>query len=559
MAAVLAGASCTAEPDTVAPTTSLTLPPTSETALNDTIVRYGVATSPANPWAHYRTSCDTTCALVFGAITDTLFATTPEGEAVGLLIERFDSNTDHTIHTWRLRDGIEFSDGTPLDAAAVRTNIEACRHSLLTGPGLAGIDDVRAEGLTLTITTLAPWATLAYHFAETPCGHMFSAAWLASLPDLPMRSEGAPFFDAEIAARPATGDPAAPVGLGPYVMTSFAPGNGNSTVLSANPTHWRGPNGITGESLPRLPEIELVVIGDPATRATAFEAGQFALLHTRQTTIGRDLADIATTVTSTMGSELTHLVLNGAAGEALADPTCRAAIDAAVDRAALADAMGIDPTTGPFSVSDAPDAAAVASPDAPAFDPELARVAATTCQADSDAPVMLRLVALDGDRRAGLVAEMIERSISADDGIAVRLEPVDPDALAVAALLGDFDLLLWDGFGGLHPDLHFQRWFGEAATPVGSVTSNVGRTSDVAIDAAAVELRRSDGPAEVDAAAEGLRSAHEDGDWIIWLGATPWTVAARTDVDLDLVRTTPEGIELVPLVNGAHSLSWLDR
>lgn len=582
VAAALA-AGCTTGTAT-APTT---LPPLEsgdvDTDATASVVRYGLATSPSSPWAHYRTSCDTTCGIVFGAVTDTLFATTIDNELVGLLVDTAEVNRDGTIHTWTLRSGIEFSDGTPLDAEAVKLNIDACRHSALTGPGLAGIDDVRAEGLELTITSLAPWPTLPVHFAETPCGHMFSGAWLSSLPDLPMRAEGAPFSDPAIAERPATGDPMLPVGLGAYTVASFAPGNGNSMLLEANPTYWRGPDGITGESLPGVDQIELVVIEDDVTRVAALGIGQIDVIHTSDPASRLALSTNASVATSTSSAyaDTVHLVANSAGTMAAGGEqtvlgllSCRRAVARSIDHETVVAAVGdVTIANGPFaphSLGHDPERSG------PSYDPATARQWAQRCVEDVAGPGIgsadgetieprtLRLIAGSGDQRAAVLESMIDAAFAsaADDrGLVIDVEVVELSAgeLGLAALLGDFDLLLWENHGGIHPDLEFQWWFSDAGQDAGAVSTNVGRIDDPALDRALVDLRRSTDRIGVERAAAGITRALDANRWATWLYWTEWTVAWGSTVDVDLSRQTPDGILLVPSVNGVHSLHRVQR
>ena len=557
MLVVAMAPACTTEASPPPPTAAATLGAT-EAVSPDAVVRYGVSSSPSSPWAHYRTSCDTSCSLVFGAVTDTLFATAADGETVGLLVESFGSNVDHTIHTWRLREGISFSDGSALDAAAVKVNIDACRFSPLTGPGLAGIDDVRADGSTLTITSLAPWATLPVHFAETPCGHVFSARWLETLPDVPQRTVDAPFFDVAIAAQPPSGDPARPIGLGPFTMASFAPGNGNSTMMVRNPTYWRGANGITGETLPRLDEIELVVIADNGIRRTALETGQFDIFHTLEPINQGEPALIAgvDTFASAEFADTAQVVLNTADvdGNPLRHVSCRRAVVAAIDVPALTALLDEPaPAVGPFSPGVlGHDPSRSVEP----FDPAAAAQWAQRCAEDTAART-LRLLAAPGDPRASIVEEMVERASSASESgtIAIDIEELDASELGLAALLGAFDLLIWDNQAGVHPDLAFPWWYSGASAPIGSVSTNIGRLEDPALDRALVGLRRSESSEAVARNAAAIQRAFDANAAFGWLYWPTWTVVANASVDLDLRRATPEGIELVPMINGAHDLA----
>lgn len=560
----LALSSCTSAEQDTATSTSITLDAPEAVEQNDSTLRYGLSTSPTESWAHYRTGCDTSCGVVLGAITDTLFATSGDGETVGLLVERTSSNNDNTVHTWRLRDGIVFSDGTEFDGAAAKLNIDACRHSALTGPGLAGIDDVRADGQTLTITTLAPWGSLAVHFAETPCGHMFSGAWLRSLPDLPMRIEDAPFFDPVISEISPVGNARQPVGLGAFVMTSFTPGNGNSTVLERNETYWRGAEGVTGEGLPYADELELVVIGDDATRRSGFGAGQFDIVHSREPAEIERIAELGTSVRSDAFGDVVHLAFNAVDTEAnpLRWVSCRRAIDRSIDIVAVREAFGQRSSNGPIDWPATMGAGPSENGDPISyphtFDPAPGSQWAERCVEDHGSGAALRLLAVSGDSRAGEVASMIERTANRGTGdfprLSVDVVEMASNELAVAVLLGDFDIVLWEGFSGTHPDLHFSWWFSEASAPIGSIATNVSRIDDPTLDRALVDVRRADDAERSFQRIGDAAAAFRVGSWSSWLTRVEWVIGFDDGLDGDLVRTTPEGIELVPVINGVHSL-----
>ena len=146
-----------------------------------------------------------------------------------------------------------------MTGAAVEFNIESCKYSPLTATAYSTVEDVTSSGQTVTITTNGPWVVLPAYFGYGSCGYMMSPKWLGSLPDVPQRVETTPVYDAALAATPANGDPAKPVGLGAFVFESYTPGNGNTFRAVRNDDYWRGPNGITGEDLPYLDAIEAVV------------------------------------------------------------------------------------------------------------------------------------------------------------------------------------------------------------------------------------------------------------------------------------------------------------
>ena len=156
------------------------------------------------------------------SVSDPLFTASAEGEIAPILVEDYEANDDYTEWTFNIREGISFHDGTPLDGAAVEFNMESCQYSSLTGAAFLWIKDISSSGQTVTITTNQPYVAAPRQFTERQCAYMFSPEWLKTLEDIPQRTETLPIYDAELAAEPATGEPAAPVGLGAFVFESYS-------------------------------------------------------------------------------------------------------------------------------------------------------------------------------------------------------------------------------------------------------------------------------------------------------------------------------------------------
>src|SRR5690606_13441593 len=68
-------------------------------------------------------------------------------------------NEDGTVWTIGLREGVVFHDGTPVDAEAVKQNLEAHMSSGLTGSAVSPIETVTVEDpLTVRVDMKIPWA-----------------------------------------------------------------------------------------------------------------------------------------------------------------------------------------------------------------------------------------------------------------------------------------------------------------------------------------------------------------------------------------------------------------
>ena len=136
---------------------------------------YGLEADSANPWAPYKVSCVTSCLAVLRGITDSLFGYDPDGQMVPYLVESVEHNADYTQWTLHIRDGIKFHDGTALDAAAVKFNIDACRASPLTATAYLPIDTIEASGQDVTLNLRGgAWTALPAYFGYAQCGFMFS-------------------------------------------------------------------------------------------------------------------------------------------------------------------------------------------------------------------------------------------------------------------------------------------------------------------------------------------------------------------------------------------------
>ena len=195
-----------------------------------------------------------------------------------------------------------------------------------------------------------PWVALPNYLTYGSIGYVMSPTWLASLPDVPQRTEGGPVYDAAVAAMPAHGNPAAPVGLGAFRFESYTPGNGNAFRAVRNEDDLRGPNGITGEDLPYLDAIEAVAAVDIDSRQNVLRSGQFDAMHTANSdAISQLLDDDGLEVSSSSRYGYTsYYTINVAAGPELdpeganaANPLlnvhCRRALAHAMDRQRMVD------------------------------------------------------------------------------------------------------------------------------------------------------------------------------------------------------------------------------
>jgi peptide/nickel transport system substrate-binding protein len=154
-------------------------------------------------------------------------------------------SSDFKTWTIKLRDGVKFSDGTPLDAAAVQYNFQ--RYALPASTQTPEARDVTgttiSDPLTLVVTLKAP-----------------NAQW----PLVLMRGMGMIGSPTAIKAMGDDKFSQAPVAAGPFMVKQHVAGD--SIVLVRNPTFWDSPR-------PYLDQITLKTITDATQAYNTFNGG----------------------------------------------------------------------------------------------------------------------------------------------------------------------------------------------------------------------------------------------------------------------------------------------
>lgn len=190
------------------------------------------------------------------------------GEAEPELAESLTYSADHTVMTIRLRQGIAFSDGHPLTADDVLFTFQviydpALRSSLRDILEVDGkkIEVEKRDSYTVTLTFPKPVAAgerlldsvhiLPRHRLEADYrAGRWASLWELSTP------------------------PDQIVGLGPFRLKEYVPGE--KTVLVRNPYYWK--RDPTGQPLPYLDEITVLIVPDRSTRVLKFQQGELDLL-----------------------------------------------------------------------------------------------------------------------------------------------------------------------------------------------------------------------------------------------------------------------------------------
>lgn len=247
----------------------------------------------------------------FQAVFDTLLQKNGDGEIEPWLATEWTYNEDNTVLTLTLRDDVTFTDGEPVDAAAVVASLERFRDgtspqaATMAGKEFAAVDDT-----TVTITQSAPDPALINMLSISP--------GLIQAPSS--------YDDPDSATNP--------VGSGPYVLDTAASVTGTTYVYTANPDYWN-PDAVKYDNL------TINVIEDPTATLNALKAGE---ANGAKIVNNDTIPEIEASGWTIEANELDFqgMLLFDRAGTMapeLADVKVRQAINMAFDREALLEAL----------------------------------------------------------------------------------------------------------------------------------------------------------------------------------------------------------------------------
>lgn len=197
---------------------------------------------------------------VSGAVFESLMTYDDDANVVPWLAASLETD-DFQTWTLGLRPDVEFSDGTPLDAEAVKYNLERHQDISLLSRGILNALNMEeitvADDTTLEIRLRFPWPA----FPETlvgPLGIVGSPTALEADPEAFNRN---------------------PVGAGPYLVTEWIPGD--HITLDRNPNYYGA-----DEGRPYLDRIDLRLVLDTQTRQASVQSGE---IHLAQSTNGAEV------------------------------------------------------------------------------------------------------------------------------------------------------------------------------------------------------------------------------------------------------------------------------
>ncbi|NUS44785.1 MAG: hypothetical protein HOQ24_13985 [Mycobacteriaceae bacterium] len=184
------------------------------------------------------------------ALYDPLFYTDPKTRQVAPhLGESLTTSDNGATWTLKLRPGVRFSDGTPLDAAAVKLNYDTHANPATRSVHIAvamGIKTDVVDPLTVKLTPAAGPNPNLDRAIATELTYIMAPSAIAKGPEK---------YGAE------------PVGAGPFVLNSWT--RGSEQVYVRNPDYWQKDKG-----LPKLDQLTFKSVPDIKQQFNTVKSGQ---------------------------------------------------------------------------------------------------------------------------------------------------------------------------------------------------------------------------------------------------------------------------------------------
>jgi peptide/nickel transport system substrate-binding protein len=196
---------------------------------------------------------------IWGQVTDKLVYVDENGAVSPWIAESWEQNATATEFTLRLKKGVTFSDGTPLDAAAVLANLGIWAK----GDPARGINPIGLFPKTYDHAEVVDPATVKVFFTAPTLGFIPTLGYHGSI-----------LISPKTIALPAAGqaDLTNDIGSGPFVVASWK--EGNNVVLKKRADYNWGPAALNHPGPAYLDSVTYKVVAEPSVRTAAVQSSQ---------------------------------------------------------------------------------------------------------------------------------------------------------------------------------------------------------------------------------------------------------------------------------------------
>lgn len=334
---------------------------------------------------------------VFQQMLESLYEVTPDGKDVKpLLAESHTLSDDKLTWTFKLKQGVKFSNGQDMTSADVKFSIDKARATEGGWEFLdVAIDSVAApDAATVVIKTKYPWAPLLADLAN------FSNAIVP-------KDYGGKSHDDFYTA---------PVGTGPFVWDHWT--KGSELKLVKNPTYWD-----TGK--PALDSVTWKVVPDDNARNVQIQGGQAQINENPPFSSIETLKGQPGVKVTLFPSTKTDYVLMNQNEKPFDDVHVRRAISYAIDREALVKTLlfGNGTVANSFLMPGVP----FYDAQTPGIQYDMAKAKAEMAQSSVPQGFETTFLASSGNTTDAALAQVLQASLK-ELGINLKIQNVDPSA-----------------------------------------------------------------------------------------------------------------------------------
>ncbi|GAB2467920.1 peptide/nickel transport system substrate-binding protein [Conyzicola lurida] len=280
----------------------------SETPVAGGTLSYAIAAQPGTGGLDPIVASNAASNGYLSQIYETLLVKNDEGEIEPGLAESYEQ-LDDLNYTFTLRDGVEFSDGTPLTVQDVVYSFNTWLASTSTRKQfLAGVDTITAiDDKTVQFTFSTVNATFLNAVSSRTTFYILNEAWYSALtPDERQRQA---------------------LGTGAFALDSWT--DNVSLSLVKNENYWQ-------EGLPYLDGIDFQIVPDETARLALTQQGSTDVASFTDAAVANQAADAGYTVGDASYTRKISIYINPTTGP-LADLNVRRALSLSLDRDQIVD------------------------------------------------------------------------------------------------------------------------------------------------------------------------------------------------------------------------------
>ena len=364
-------------------------------------------------------------------IYETLLQPTADGKTVqAALASEWSTSEDGKTVTLKLRPGLKFADGSPIQASDAAWSLNRAATKETGGDFrflLASVASVEAQGEDTVVVHLAhPDPSILQALATFNAGIMPEKLVMAA-PGANLEEKSKSFAEH-------------PIGSGPFQMQSWK--RNTEMVLARNPYYWKP--GADGKALPYLDTIRFQIIPDDATRILKLKAGEVDIVEfVPYARVGELKSDPNLNMVLFPAAQMNYFALNSrptlkdGTKNPLNDVRVRQALNYATNKPALIQI--VNRGVGTPAQSYMPMSTPMAYGEGPLYPYDLAKARALLKEAGYEGGFELVCMTLAGsaDDAAKVVAL---QQMWAPLGVKVRIEPFESATRLAHYNAGDFQM-----------------------------------------------------------------------------------------------------------------------